>query len=37
MESSNNHGSSGSNPGADEQEYEVIRERARVAKAETLI
>jgi len=37
MESSTQHSSSGSNPGVDEQEYEVIREGARLAKAETLI
>jgi len=37
MESSCSHGSSGSNPGVDEQEYQAIRERARLAKAETLI
>lgn len=36
MESSSSHGSSGSNPGVDEQEYQAIRERARLAKAETL-
>jgi hypothetical protein len=37
MESSSKHGSSSSNPDAEEQEYEVIREKARVARAESLI
>ena len=37
MESSSPHSSSGSNQGLDEQEYGVIRERARLARAETLI
>jgi len=37
MESSSSHSSSGSNPGVDEPEYELVKERARLAKAETLI
>jgi len=36
-ESSSKHSSSGSNPDAEEGEYERLREKARFAKAETLI
>jgi len=37
MESSSRHSSTSSNPDAEEQEYEIIREKARLARAETLI
>jgi hypothetical protein len=37
MESSSKHSSSSSNPDGEEQEYERLREKARLARAESLI
>jgi hypothetical protein len=37
LESSSPHSSSGSNPDGEEEEYERLREKARLARAETLI